>query len=205
MKKRKEPLRIAVIEDDRFWHQLIEKVLHEKNDFKVVLSCLWGHDFFDHINDHNIDLVLIDIALPATDGFEVSEQIKKMCPNLPRIIFTSSYNESDISRFYYSGIKAYLNKSRLMNLNEDLLIVMDLIKTKGYAFKPITYQDFELISMVCKKMTNNEMAIQLKTSAKNIENKLNRFCNSVNIKNTKLHIYEFAVRYGLWNPWKKDS
>jgi DNA-binding NarL/FixJ family response regulator len=195
-------LKIALIEDYSEWHFMIDAVLKNGNNFSVDLTCLWGEDFFERINNHHIDLVLLDISLPGTNGFEVAKRIINEHPKLPVIIFTSSYNASDFCSFYNSGIKAYLNKSRLIYLNDDLLKIMGMIDSFGYNFKPFTYQDIELVEMVCKKMTNREIAEQTKTTSKNIENRLARFCDSVKINHTRLDIFEFAVKYGFWNPWK---
>ena len=68
-------------------------------------------------------LILLDLNMPKKDGRETLSEIKKE-PNfrrIPIVIFTTSVEESDISRSYELGANSYINKPATF---EDLSEVM---------------------------------------------------------------------------------
>jgi CheY-like chemotaxis protein len=58
------------------------------------------------------DLILLDINLPRTDGFEVLERLRqsKKCANIPVIVMTSSAAQADQDKAKGLGANAYFEK-----------------------------------------------------------------------------------------------
>jgi CheY-like chemotaxis protein len=57
-----------------------------------------------------IDLVLMDIKMPKMDGFEATERIKKMNPDIPVIAQTAHVLESEKKRCFEVGCSEYIAK-----------------------------------------------------------------------------------------------
>jgi DNA-binding NarL/FixJ family response regulator len=87
---------IALIEDSQLWTEIIKFQLREFRKLNIVLTCQWGEEFYERFNQYPIDLVLLDISLPGTNGFEVAKEIKRRLPNVPIVVFSSSANSKDI-------------------------------------------------------------------------------------------------------------
>ncbi|MEN8131121.1 MAG: response regulator [Pseudomonadota bacterium] len=58
------------------------------------------------------DLILLDLNMPATDGYEVLEIIKSdnELKKIPVIVLTTSGDEQDVDRCYSSGANTYVRK-----------------------------------------------------------------------------------------------
>lgn len=100
---------ILVVEDEMYNFILI-KAIFAKNNFKILHAL----DGLEGVNlckqDPDIDIVLMDIRLPVMDGFEATELIKKMRPELPIIVITAYAMKSDEERIMKCGCNAYLTK-----------------------------------------------------------------------------------------------
>ena len=83
-------LHVLVVEDDRMLCQLVELVLHRKG---WNVTCAHdGHAALDLLRRDLPDVLLLDLMLPDTSGFDVLDWIEKTNPSwLPHvIIFTAA-------------------------------------------------------------------------------------------------------------------
>lgn len=71
-----------------------------------------------------IDLILMDIKLPDTSGYEVTKQVRKVYPELPVIAQTAFVMTGDREKALDAGCNAYISKPI------DLIELMDIIS--GY-------------------------------------------------------------------------
>lgn len=74
----------------------------------------FGREALKQIPKEKPDIVLLDIALPDIDGFEVLKNLKKnsQTKKLPVVMFTNYYDApEDIQRGLELGAKEYLLKS----------------------------------------------------------------------------------------------
>jgi CheY-like chemotaxis protein len=112
---------ILLVEDDPGHARLIEKNLRRAGiggDIFVVTDGEAALDFvlcqgpFEGRNLPSRLLVLLDLNLPASDGFRVLDRIKanpKTRP-IPVIVLTSSDDDRDVSRCYELGCNVFITK-----------------------------------------------------------------------------------------------
>lgn len=83
-------LRVLVVEDDRMLRQLVELLL-EREGWSVT-SARDGHAALEVLRTGLPDVLLLDLMLPDTSGFDVLDWIEKTNPAwLPRVIvFTAA-------------------------------------------------------------------------------------------------------------------
>jgi len=83
-------IKLAVIEDNDVWKYIIQDRIEKKGNFKIIANCSLGEEFFHRFeNADEIDLVILDLDLPAENGFEIADQLKSKYPCLPFVVFTS--------------------------------------------------------------------------------------------------------------------
>jgi len=93
----------------------------------TILTAGNGQEAVDMVKDtnNNIDLILMDIKMPIMDGFEATQEILKMNPNIPVIAQTAHVLESERNQCFTSGCKAYIAKPidivELLKTMNDLL------------------------------------------------------------------------------------
>ena len=102
--------RILVIDDDHIILEMLELALG-KADFDVVRAPD-GDLGLKAFHDHSPDLVIVDIAMPGIDGYQVVERIRgiESGAELPIIILTA--HEQSVMRAYAEQLRAnlYLTK-----------------------------------------------------------------------------------------------
>lgn len=109
-KKIKLPITIAIAEDNSFALKACTDKLAQHREFKVVMSAFNGQELLDNINEHQVDLVLMDIQMPGMNGIEATELIKKCHPELKVLMLTTFDDDENIFRAIMAGANGYLLK-----------------------------------------------------------------------------------------------
>ena len=109
-------MRVLVLEDDKIAQIGIKKILGAVDiDIDLVIgeNGQEGLDYFNQSAAQEIDLVLLDLNMPALNGFEFLEAIRESnkLKNLNVIVHTTSDNKEDIKKSRALGISGYFVKS----------------------------------------------------------------------------------------------
>ncbi len=102
------------------------KFLMEQNQFQVRVVHT-GEDALTAVDDFQPDLVLLDVMLPAVDGFQVCQSIRQQPANRKiKVIFLSAMTRDlDIAKGNTLGADAYITKpfsnADVVNQVKDLL------------------------------------------------------------------------------------
>jgi DNA-binding response OmpR family regulator len=105
------PKKIVLVEDDQFLGGLMSAKL-EKEGFAVV-RVYDGEEAVKKIFEERPNLVLLDIILPAIDGFEVLKRLREdpQTAKIPVIILTNLGAKEDIERGFQLGAQDYMIKA----------------------------------------------------------------------------------------------
>ncbi|MEK4252060.1 response regulator transcription factor [Paenibacillus sp. FSL W7-1287] len=98
---------ILLVEDDREINQLVKSQL-EQEAFKVV-TAYNGEDALHLLQQHEIDLVLLDLMLPKLNGLEVLKQIRST-KHIPVLIISAKDSELDKALGLGFGADDYISK-----------------------------------------------------------------------------------------------
>ncbi len=102
--------RILVIDDDRIILDMLNLAL-SKADFEVI-NAVDGELGLRRFRDDHPDLVIVDIAMPGIDGYQVVSQIREseQDSHIPIIVLTA--HEQPVMRAYAEelGANLYLTK-----------------------------------------------------------------------------------------------
>jgi len=109
----KNGIRVLLVEDDTFLREICTKKLAK--DGYTVFSAMDGEQAVANIEKVNPDIVLLDIILPALDGFQILEFIrsskKEAIKKVPVIMLSNLGQEDDIKRAMKMGANDYLVKA----------------------------------------------------------------------------------------------
>jgi CheY-like chemotaxis protein len=98
---------------DAFREARLANTVHVAPNGQDALDYLFGRGKYTDRHTHPLpNLILLDLKLPAIDGFEVLRQIKEtpILKRLPVIVLTSSKEEGDRALSYDIGANSYLVK-----------------------------------------------------------------------------------------------
>lgn len=121
------PLRIVIAEDDAGLATLIEEILKGDGRFIVVGRAGDGDEAVRLVAEHQPDVVLMDIGMPARDGIDATRVIHARDAGQHVVIYTGSDEYEDIARADEAGAAGYLHKSALTS--PDLADALQVLHT----------------------------------------------------------------------------
>lgn len=117
--------KILVVEDDRELNRAVCAYLND-NGYETV-GCLNADEAYDAIYGGVLfDMIISDIMMPGTDGFELAQNVRETDQNIPIIFMTARDDFAAKQRGFRSGIDDYMVKP--VDLDELLLRMEALLR-----------------------------------------------------------------------------
>jgi len=105
------PLRIYIAEDNPRIARILREKLELFEDLKVKYSEPDGQALVERMEeDHNVDIILMDIQMPVMNGIKATEIIKQKYPQVKVIMSTVFDEENFIFEAIMAGANGYLLK-----------------------------------------------------------------------------------------------
>ncbi len=125
--------KILIVEDNKNISTLIKLYL-ENVGYECVLN-QDGYDVLSDINSLNIDMLILDLMLPAKSGIEIAKQVRSKY-YLPIIMITAKNEEEDKVLGLNSGADDYITKP--FSPKEMVARVKALFRRTDHKFKTLT-------------------------------------------------------------------
>ena len=105
-----QPAAILCVEDNVDNRILLRRVLQAEG--YQVLEAGSAREALDVSGAHHLDLVLVDINMPAVDGLTLMQSLKSdaRCTNVPVIAITANVMRGDQERTLAAGCDGYIQK-----------------------------------------------------------------------------------------------
>jgi CheY-like chemotaxis protein len=118
---RMQEVAILLVEDDPGHARLIEKNLRRSNITNEIITVSDGQQALDYLfgeggyvgNERSSPLlVLLDLAMPVLDGYQVLQRMKadERTKHIPVVILTTTDDAREVSRCYELGCNVYVTK-----------------------------------------------------------------------------------------------
>ena len=105
-----------LIDDEPLARQLVRAFLKGYEQVEVLAECSDGFEGFKAIQDHQPDLIFLDINMPQHDGFSWLKGIRESgYEDLPIIMYTNSLRPDHIMQAYKGGANLYYAKPTSFN------------------------------------------------------------------------------------------
>lgn len=184
-------LKTGIIDDHPLFAEAIAGFLHNYDWADVVFTGHDGASLFAYIAHHPLDLLLLDISLPDTNGMLMIPRIRETLPGL-KILILSTHQPADIGLQQADCLfDAYVLKISGRKVLED---AFEHLRNGQRFFDPalkfpepvnlsntyrLTKREKEIIALITTGKTTREIAAQLylseqtiKTHRRNISEKL---------------------------------
>lgn len=121
--------KILIIEDDKFFREIISKKLQREN-FDVATASD-GKEAFAYLVSNSPDMIILDLILPGLDGYEILSILKKdkKTSDIPVIILSNLGQEEEIERARALGATDFMVKINF-TLEEIVVRVNQIFKAK---------------------------------------------------------------------------
>jgi two-component system, LytTR family, response regulator len=102
-------LKIVIVEDDKIVRRELHRLLSSETEVEIVDECADGQSAIDSVEQHDPDLLMLDVGLPGMDGFGVLKSLRGR--RLPLIALITGYDEHAIKAFEMGAIDYLLKPS----------------------------------------------------------------------------------------------
>jgi DNA-binding NarL/FixJ family response regulator len=104
-------IKIAIVDDNSFLIHAIKEKLSFFEDVQLKHTALNGSDLLTKLaENHNLDLILMDIEMPVLNGIETTQIVKQKYPQIKIIMLTAFDNDEHIFNAIKAGADGYLLK-----------------------------------------------------------------------------------------------
>jgi len=112
---------VVIVDDEEMVLTSLSSLLSLETDYNIK-TFLSSEEALDHIKNEDTDLVISDYLMPEMDGITFLGKVRKIKPEIPRIILTGyADKENAIKAINEVGLFQYIEKP--WN-NDDILIVL---------------------------------------------------------------------------------
>jgi len=105
---------VVIIEDDPMVSMITEKIINANKNFNVLKIFPSGVGVIDFIMENKVELIILDMYLPDTEGLDILEELRiqeRDTQHITNTIFiTASNDKKHIERAFQLGIVDYLIK-----------------------------------------------------------------------------------------------
>ncbi len=94
-------MKTIIVDDERLARNELKRLLEDFPKINIVAEAANADEAIELINEHNPDLLFLDIQMPGKNGFELLEAIED---RVPEVIFTTAYDEYALKAFEYNAL-----------------------------------------------------------------------------------------------------
>jgi two-component system invasion response regulator UvrY len=209
-------IRVLVADDHAIVRHGLKQLIAETTDMVVVGEADSGLEALRAIRANDLDVVLMDIAMPGKNGIETLKQIHSEWPNLPVVILSMYPEDQYAVRLIKAGAAGYLTKEsapeqlvaalravargkKFITPAVAELLADELGGGKGSnAARHATLSDREeqIFRLLASGKTGSDVAEQLCLSVKTVSTYRTRVLEKMGMKNNAELTY-YAIKNGL--------
>jgi DNA-binding NarL/FixJ family response regulator len=190
MKENKENLnriKILLVDDHPVVRIGIRSMLEASSDLMVTGEAMRGSEALELFRQLNPDVVVLDMDLPDMSGIEVLRIMKQECENIPVLALSAHDEEEYINALIDGGLAGYVVKEEAPDIlvkavravangekgwiSRRIMENMTNRSKEKESFKSfgLTRREYEVLRIIAKGKTNQEIAVELGISEKTVE------------------------------------
>lgn len=207
-------IKILIADDHAIVREGLKQILSESPDLVVVAEASTGQEVLEKIGKNDLDLVVLDIAMPGRGGLDILKEIKSQRPKLSVLMLSMYPEEQYAVRVLKSGASGYLTKESAPDelvkairqisqgkkyispsLAEKLAIDLEISPDRP-AHETLSDREYQVMCMIASGKTLREIADRLSLSIKTISTYRSRILEKTNMK-TNAELTHYAIKNKL--------
>ncbi|WP_079240795.1 response regulator [Chryseobacterium indologenes] len=194
-----EKINIVIVDDHPIVIEGLRMMLRSQPFFNVAGSFASGAETLSFIRSEIVDIVLLDITLPDSNGTELCREIKKISPNTSVIMFSNRSERSIIMQSIQNGASGYLLKNTSIDdlvigirgaLSGDIVFcnetkqIISLPSQTNLPIPRLTKREKQILQMVAQGKTSNVIAEELFLSPLTVDTHRKNLLQKFHAKNS---------------------
>ena len=103
-------IRVLLADDQELVRSGIRLILRHADDIEVVAEAADGDEAVRLVVQHQVDVALLDIQMPRSDGLGAAERIAARAPSTRVVMLTTFGEDEYLARALYAGASGFLLK-----------------------------------------------------------------------------------------------
>lgn len=209
--------RVIIADDHPLIRTGIRKVLDAAPDLRVVGEASDGIEATDLALREDVDLAILDVAMPLRTGLQAARELAKRRPEL-RILMLSMHDTED---YCFQALKAGASGYVLKTVADRELVDACRAAMRGEPFlsppavravmraylddpdeattHPLTDRELQVVKLVAEAHTNEQIARLLVISPRTVERHRENILAKLGMRD-RVELTRWAIRHGLVEP-----
>jgi DNA-binding NarL/FixJ family response regulator len=209
--------RVIIADDHPLIRTGIRKVLDAAPDLRVVGEASDGIEATDLALRSDVDLAILDVAMPLRTGLQAARELAKRRPEL-RILMLSMHDTED---YCFQALKAGASGYVLKTVADRELVDACRAAMRGEPFlsppavravmraylddpdeastHPLTDRELQVVKLVAEAHTNEQIARLLVISPRTVERHRENILAKLGMRD-RVELTRWAIRHGLVEP-----
>jgi len=211
-------IRVLVADDHAIIREGLRVMLGNQPDMEVVGSAANGREAVRLVDEHEPDVVVIDISMPELNGIEAISQMLPRHPHIKVIVLSIHETKPYVYRTLKAGAKGYLLKEtaglevveavRAVYRGERYLSqrISDLLTNVAFRnlevpievspLEQLSPREREILQLVAEGKTSQEIAERLSISPKTVDTYRSRLMRKIGVEDVA-GLVKFAIQHGV--------
>ena len=212
--------RILLADDHTIVRQGLRFILDTEPDLEVVAEVSNGNEAVARALQNDIDLAILDIAMPTMTGLQAARELARRRPDLKMLILSMHDDEGYLFEALKAGTAGYVLKSvadrdlveacRAAMRGEPFLyagaeraLVRDYVQRaragEDVVEDPLTPREQQIVKLIAESNTNRQIAEVLTISEKTVETHRANILEKLGMRD-RVELTRYAIRRGFVEP-----
>ena len=208
--------RVLLIDDHQIVLESLSLLLSSFEGMTVAGTYSDGRDAIEYYRDQGADIIITDMRMPIMNGVQICAEVRKINPDVKVLMLTMVEDARQIREAIKIGVNGYVLK--MADADELLLAIKTVLDGKRYfsdevvielavgkdealttkpgTFAKLTLRELEILRLVGKEMSTNEIAEKLFISVPTVETHRRNLMQKIGAKSV-VGMVLFAVKHEL--------
>jgi two-component system, NarL family, response regulator NreC len=193
-------IKIIVVDDHQLFREGITSLLAKNEDLEIVGEADSAAQLFDLLKEKHVNLVLMDISMPETNGLDAIKSARDQYPDVKFIVLTMHAEGQYVVKAVKNGAFGYLVKNadekELLQAIRDVAngkkhfnseisqLMIGNMALEGESHKKLSDRELEVLQLVSEGKTTKEIADELFVSTRTVETHRVNMMKKLHVQNT---------------------